>query len=199
MTQETEKKRQKVYLNTDEPFVVPLSTRWYNDKRLSTGGISATPNSVPDPHLGIAQEQPRNSFSTADELLNSVDCSDPACCALEAEYVDNASDASNSGATADEESESDDDASSQDDAAPFFDEIETLSDWFSNFGTQTLTGSGTTVAAAIVSIMAFVVAHGLTRNAVDDLLKLIDALFGAKKTGLPRHKVLAPKAVGAKV
>ncbi|KAK8755114.1 hypothetical protein V5799_002185 [Amblyomma americanum] len=59
-------------------------------------------------------------------------------------------------------------------------ECEILASDFVELQAATLPGSTTTNAAAIVMIMAFVVTQGLTWEALNDLLRLIDGLFGFK-------------------
>lgn len=59
------------------------------------------------------------------------------------------------------------------------------------FAESTLPGSPTTVATAVVLITAFVVAHGLSWTGLDDLLRLINVLFGS--TVLPHTKYLFRK------
>ncbi|XP_049516681.1 uncharacterized protein LOC125942543 isoform X1 [Dermacentor silvarum] len=46
--------------------------------------------------------------------------------------------------------------------------------------------------------MSFIAAHGLPWSAVDDLLKLVDALFGFQRSGLPQSKYLLRKLWSAK-
>lgn len=76
---------------------------------------------------------------------------------------------------------------------PQFHDTELLAQCVRHFGNKTLPSSSTTLAEAVVLIMAFVVAHGLTWSAVHDLLKLVDALFGHRPSGLPRSKYLFRK------
>ncbi|KAK8763280.1 hypothetical protein V5799_034111 [Amblyomma americanum] len=71
-------------------------------------------------------------------------------------------------------------------------ECEFLASDFVELEAATLPGSTTTKAAAIVMIMAFVVTHGLTWEALNDLLRLIDSLFGFKGV-LPRSKFVFRK------
>lgn len=61
------------------------------------------------------------------------------------------------------------------------------------YGDETLPGSSTTKAAAIVMILAFVVAHGLPWDTVDGLVRLNNALFGFRGNVLPRSKYLLRK------
>ncbi|KAL3171890.1 hypothetical protein MRX96_013469 [Rhipicephalus microplus] len=83
-------------------------------------------------------------------------------------------------------------------SVPSFDESELLARCVADFGTKTLPGSATTIAVAIVLIMSFIAAHGLSWSAVDDLLKLVEALFGFEKCGLPQSKYLLRKLWSAK-
>ncbi|XP_075735380.1 uncharacterized protein LOC142776150 [Rhipicephalus microplus] len=78
-------------------------------------------------------------------------------------------------------------------SVPSFDESELLARCIADFGTKTLPGSATTIAVAIVLIMSFIAAHGLSWSDVDDLLKLVEALFGFEKCGLPQSKYLLRK------
>ncbi|KAL1443531.1 hypothetical protein MTO96_045974 [Rhipicephalus appendiculatus] len=75
----------------------------------------------------------------------------------------------------------------------FLNESELLAADFALLDSQTLPGSTTSKAAAIVMIMAFVITHGLSLVALDDLLSLIDGLFGFKGNTLPRTKHLFRK------
>ncbi|KAH7940608.1 hypothetical protein HPB49_002477 [Dermacentor silvarum] len=81
---------------------------------------------------------------------------------------------------------------------PPFDDSQLLAKCIADFGTKTLPGSTTTIAVAIVLIMSFIAAHGLPWSAVDDLLKLVDALFGFQRCGLPQSKYLLRKLWSAK-
>ncbi|KAH8036184.1 hypothetical protein HPB51_019417 [Rhipicephalus microplus] len=78
-------------------------------------------------------------------------------------------------------------------SVPSFEESDLLARCVADFGTKTLPGSATTIAVAIVLIMSFIAAHGLSWSAVDDLLKLLEALFGREKCGLPQLKYLLRK------
>ncbi|KAK8755765.1 hypothetical protein V5799_001709 [Amblyomma americanum] len=71
-------------------------------------------------------------------------------------------------------------------------ECEFLASDFVELEAATLPGSTTTKAAAIVMIMAFVGTHGLTWEALNDLLRLIDGLFGFKGVH-PRSKFVFRK------
>lgn len=62
----------------------------------------------------------------------------------------------------------------------FFDSASAFATCLDEYGDETLPSLTTTKAMAIVLIMAFVVAHNLPWTALDDLLRLIDALFGSK-------------------
>ncbi|KAH6921979.1 hypothetical protein HPB50_007191 [Hyalomma asiaticum] len=64
---------------------------------------------------------------------------------------------------------------------------------FAELEGDTLPGSSTTKEATVMMIMAFVITHGLTWAALDDLLKLIDGLFGFKESVLPKSKYLFRK------
>ncbi|KAL3207719.1 hypothetical protein MRX96_039558 [Rhipicephalus microplus] len=74
----------------------------------------------------------------------------------------------------------------------FLDESELLAEDFALLESQTLPGS-TTKAAAVIMITAFVITHGLSWVALDDLLSLIDGLFGFGGNTLPRTKHLFRK------
>ncbi|KAH6930649.1 hypothetical protein HPB50_016163 [Hyalomma asiaticum] len=79
------------------------------------------------------------------------------------------------------ESETSDGETGEEAADPrctLLDESELLASEFAEFGSETLPGSPTTKVAAIIMIMAFVITHGLSWVALDDLLGLIDGLFG---------------------
>ncbi|KAL1439217.1 hypothetical protein MTO96_001312 [Rhipicephalus appendiculatus] len=82
---------------------------------------------------------------------------------------------------------------------PHFDDTELLARCIRDFGQKTLPCSSTTLAEAILLIMSFVVAHGLTWSAVDDLLKLVNALLGHQQSGLPRSKYLFRKLWAPKI
>ncbi|KAL3183874.1 hypothetical protein MRX96_033389 [Rhipicephalus microplus] len=75
----------------------------------------------------------------------------------------------------------------------FLDESELLAEDFAHLESQTLPGSAKTKAAAVIMIMAFVITHGLSWVALDDLLSLIDRLFGFGENTLPRTKHLFRK------
>ncbi|KAL3225378.1 hypothetical protein MRX96_025809 [Rhipicephalus microplus] len=75
----------------------------------------------------------------------------------------------------------------------FLDESELLAEDFAHLESQNLPGSTTTKAAAVIMIMAFVITHGLSWVALDDLLSLIDGLFGFGGNTLPRTKHLFRK------
>lgn len=76
-------------------------------------------------------------------------------------------------------------------ALPAFEEAEFLAGCLKEFGNDTLPNSPTRKADAIAMIMSFAVGHGLTWSCVEDLLKLINSLFGSD--ALPRTKYLLRK------
>ncbi|KAL1445244.1 hypothetical protein MTO96_045129 [Rhipicephalus appendiculatus] len=96
------------------------------------------------------------------------------------------------------EGDSGDDLPGDRTSVPSFDESQLLARCIADFGTKTLPGSATTIAVAVVLIMSFIAAHGLPWSAVDDLLKLVEALFGFQKCGLPQSKCLLRKLWSAK-
>ncbi|KAL1446704.1 hypothetical protein MTO96_028757 [Rhipicephalus appendiculatus] len=96
------------------------------------------------------------------------------------------------------EGDSGDDLPGDRTSVPSFDESQLLARCIADFGTKTLPGSATTIAVAVVLIMSFIAAHGLPWSAVDDLLKLVEALFGFQKCGLPQSKYLLRKLWSAK-
>ncbi|CAN8008848.1 unnamed protein product, partial [Ixodes pacificus] len=53
---------------------------------------------------------------------------------------------------------------------------------------ETLPGSTTIKASAIILVMSFLTAYGLSWCALDDQLRLIDTLFGSKESVLPNSK-----------
>ncbi|EEC06270.1 hypothetical protein IscW_ISCW003691 [Ixodes scapularis] len=57
---------------------------------------------------------------------------------------------------------------------------------------ETLPGSTTTNASAIILLMSFLTAYGLSWCALDDQLRLIDTLFGSKENMLPNSKTQPP-------
>ncbi|KAL1429301.1 hypothetical protein MTO96_016458 [Rhipicephalus appendiculatus] len=96
------------------------------------------------------------------------------------------------------EGDSGDDLPGDRTSVPSFDESQLLAKCIADFGTKTLPGSATTIAVAVVLIMSFIAAHGLPWSAVDDLLKLVEALFGFQGCGLPQSKYLLRKLWSAK-
>lgn len=96
------------------------------------------------------------------------------------------------------EGDSGDDLLGERTSVPSFDESQLLAKCIADFGTKTLPGSATTIAVAVVLIMSFIAAHGLPWSAVDDLLKLVEALLGSQGSGLPQSKYLLRKLWSAK-
>ncbi|XP_064464144.1 uncharacterized protein LOC135375344 [Ornithodoros turicata] len=74
---------------------------------------------------------------------------------------------------------------------PAFEEAELLAGCLREFGDETLPNSPTTKAEAIAMIMSFAVGHSLTWTCIEDLLKLVNLLFGSDV--LPRTKYLLRK------
>lgn len=64
---------------------------------------------------------------------------------------------------------------------------------FSQFGTSTLPHSSTTKASAVAMLMSIVHAHNFTWGALDDILKLINKMFGQNQNVLPGSKYLFRK------
>lgn len=63
-------------------------------------------------------------------------------------------------------------------------------DCFQDLGDETLPGSTTTNASAIILLVSFLTTYGLSWCALDDQLRLIDTLFGSKENMLPNSKFL---------
>ncbi|KAH7932920.1 hypothetical protein HPB49_004899 [Dermacentor silvarum] len=75
--------------------------------------------------------------------------------------------------------------------SPPLDETSVFAACLHAYGEETLPNSTTTKGAAILLIMAFVVAHGLPwTTALEDLLRLINALFGQRQGVLPTSAYL---------
>lgn len=220
MSQEKERKRRKLYLvDADAPFVVPRSTLWYNKQRPITPSTSAAQpltDALPDDAADTAdtancdENRQRgigvaaSSADTDDSALAYLSDAQPPRTTSEAgitsddlfddeqtEFVDAVSESGCSGEDSDHTDEERSDPANG--PVPQFHDTELLAQCVRHFGNKTLPSSSTTLAEAVVLIMAFVVAHGLTWSAVDDLLKLVDALFGHRPSGLPRSKYLFRK------
>lgn len=160
MSQKDESKRRKVYLNVNEPFAVPRSTLWYS-KRQPVATASANPSEFVNDPLPTASDDPVEELphyfadSSADSSFLPVTSAEARSTSDECDSV---SESESGGPPL------------QDDNVPVFDDAELLAQCVTDFGTKTLPGSTTTVAAAVFLIMSFVVAHGLTWSAVNDLL-----------------------------
>ncbi|KAH7974577.1 hypothetical protein HPB49_017064 [Dermacentor silvarum] len=220
MSQEKERKRRKLYLvDSDAPFVVPSSTLWYNKQRPITPSTSAAQpltDALPDDAADTAdtancdENRQRgigvaaSNADTDDSALAYLSDAQPPRTTSEAgitsddlfddeqtEFVDAVSESGCSGEDSDHTDEERSDPANG--PVPQFHDTELLAQCVRHFGNKTLPSSSTTLAEAVVLIMAFVVAHGLTWSAVDDLLKLVDALFGHRPSGLPRSKYLFRK------
>lgn len=72
------------------------------------------------------------------------------------------------------------------------DEADLLSRAFRDIGDDTLPNSPTKKSEALAMIMTFITAHNLPWTAVDDLLSMVNALFGASEV-LPRSTYLFRK------
>ncbi|KAH9372112.1 hypothetical protein HPB48_017361 [Haemaphysalis longicornis] len=167
---EQQTKKRKCYLYESSEFRVPSSTRWHRreERHQSEAETSGTSDSSATPGTSsIAADAPSCATSSEEDVNmeeNFFDCSE--------------------GIEGSEENSA---------PVPPEDTHETLKAALDEYGDETLSGSTTTKAAAIVMILAFVVAHGLPWDTVDGLLRLINALFGFRRNVLPRSKYLLRK------
>ncbi|XP_064467922.1 uncharacterized protein LOC135378756 [Ornithodoros turicata] len=184
----TGKKRRKVYLDVNQPFVVPRSTLWYNSQQPGTSSVHAE---EPPPTDSLEDDsQPTSSdHSNQQPAADFVECGTDEGPSVAAEDCYSSDDSDIAVDTHADNRES----VLHDDAVPVFDDAELLAQCVRDFGDKTLPGSSTTVASAVVLIMSFIVAHGLTWSAAEDLLKLVDSLFGSNASGLPQSKYLLRK------
>ncbi|KAH6945703.1 hypothetical protein HPB50_009682 [Hyalomma asiaticum] len=200
-----DRKRRKVYLvDADAPFVVPRSTSWYSQQR-TTPPSTSTAQPAAQPLTDTADTEDDDAAGTADQqdIATAPGAGDGVLPNLGEEPRVGSESGSTSDTSDDEESLFGDAGSEigcgTDHAGeggghtacgpvPRFSDTELLAQCVLDFGERTLPCSSTTMAQAIVLIMSFFVAHGLTWSAIDDLLKLVNALFGNKQSGLPRSK-----------
>ncbi|XP_064476236.1 uncharacterized protein LOC135390212 [Ornithodoros turicata] len=193
MSQASEKKRRKLYLSPGQPFVLPRSTAWFK-KRSESDSAAGTSLSYASASPGgsnsnrSSNEDEDDDHTTRPIGTDSEPGSEPDESLSEDGSLDEGDDEhSGSGETPH------DDPQDDNSGVPEFDETDLFARCTAEFGTRTLPGSNTTVAVGIVLIMSFIVAQGLPWTAVDDLLNLVDALFGFKNSGLPRTKYLLRK------
>lgn len=186
----SERKRRKLYLGPKQNVNIPRTTLWRYRKRSSSGRpvSGALPTEAHGSEtIGGASSSDRHGSDGGDSRCEST--LQPTRAGSDAEAdIDGASASRDSG-----EGHANRDEPDSDIPVPAFDETELLAGCVADFGSKTLPGSKTTIAAAVVLIMSFVVAHGLPWTAVNDLLKLVDALFGFENCGLPTTKYLLRK------
>lgn len=186
-----EKNRRKSYMHKGRPFVLPRSTAWRLRRVAWLPGQSAPGNA----EASTSREPRRDPVPTdtsdslqAQDLLGSVSTAAAAPC--HAAFPDEGE--TNAGVP--NEPPAGDEPSPDEPHLPsFFDSANAFAACLDEYGDETLPNSTTTKAMAIVLIMAFVVAHNLPWTALDDLLRLIDALFGSKRGLLPTSKYLFRK------
>ncbi|XP_077500036.1 uncharacterized protein LOC144110817 [Amblyomma americanum] len=199
------KKRRKRYFYKDEPFVVPKTTlyRRQQEVRLRTQHCASSTSAA-----SAANDGDVNGGGIVGDLLNLPSGEQPAAeqAAQPASPTLSAHDEQAGGSSyADDEDlfqtdDSDRLGETHEDRSSMSGETENgggerefLASDFVELEAAILPGSTTTKAAAIIMIMAFVVTHGLTWEALNDLLRLIDGLFGCKGDALPRSKFVFRK------
>ncbi|XP_077533532.1 uncharacterized protein LOC144145692 [Haemaphysalis longicornis] len=187
----SEKNRRKSYMHKGRPFVLPRSTAWrlrrvaWLPQQPASGNAEAP---LPrEPRIDPVPTGCTDCLQTEDLLGSTSAAAAPPChpaCQDEAQ--------TNAGVP--NVPLADDEPSRDEPPLPsFFDSASAFATCLDEYGNDTLPSSTTTKAMAIVLIMAFVVAHNLPWTALDDLLRLIDALFGSKQALLPTSKYLFRK------
>lgn len=166
MQNQTEKTR-KGYLYEANEFRVPSSTRWNRRQENNQNQAEKTGNSDTSATPGTSSTAADGS-SCATSANNDVN--------IEEDYFDCADDIEESGKTSE--------------PVPLADAHEALKAALDEYGDETLPGSTTKEAAAIIMILAFAAAHGLPWDTVNGLLRLTNALFGFRGNILPRSKYL---------
>ncbi|XP_077512339.1 uncharacterized protein LOC144123367 [Amblyomma americanum] len=196
------KKRRKRYFYKDEPFVVPKTTLYRrqqevrlraqhcasstsaaNDGDVNGGGVVGDLLNLPSGEQPAAEQaaQPASpTLSAHDEQAGGTSYDDDEDL-FQTDDFDRLGETPQDSSSMPGETENDDG------------EREFLASDFVELEAAVIPGSTTTKAAAIIMIMAFVVTHGLTWEALNDLLRLIDGLFGFKGDVLPRSKFVFRK------
>ncbi|KAH7959015.1 hypothetical protein HPB49_007324 [Dermacentor silvarum] len=184
MSSAPSEKRGKVYFEKDEHFGLPRSTarRRRRVAWLPQDQAPASSASTFADHAGASSTSCGVNVQENDEasLDLSMDASGPS-----AELPSSWEDADATGPTSElsaQDEEWEDDGARP--STPPLDET-VFAACLHEYGEETLPNSTTTKGAAILLIMAFVVAHGLPWTALEDLLRLINALFGQRQRVLP--------------
>ncbi|KAH7978145.1 hypothetical protein HPB49_004611 [Dermacentor silvarum] len=200
MTENTAKKRRKIYLDGDGYFDVPSSTLYRHEKAHAVAIASATSRAQstsvgPSAQSGNAAEASPNTSqggsNDGDDNDISLDHNSSDSFIIDGgEEPDSGDerDDMNSARSANDTCESGDSSDSSDeyDASNFSDGDSTLPSWFSQYGGEKLPNSNVTKAAAIAAVMSFAVSQGLTWTALGDLAKLINFIVGTNV--LPQSK-----------
>ncbi|XP_077553258.1 uncharacterized protein LOC144168044 [Haemaphysalis longicornis] len=196
------KKRRKRYLDKGEPFVVPLSTAYGRKKRGRDRALMTPAECLVD--SSDSTQQFDASPVLAQRMCDTGAESSSAAVELDLQGEENGCDPTIPNPSPGDENESGDEASAswavdeeEDGERAVLDEAELFASDFAHLGEDSLPGSTTTKAAAVV-IMAFVITYNLTWVALGDLLRLVDALFGFKGNVIPRSKYLFRKLWASK-
>ncbi|XP_077486684.1 uncharacterized protein LOC144097969 [Amblyomma americanum] len=191
------KKRRKRYFYKDEPFVVPKTTLYRrqqevrlraqhcasstsaaNDGDVNGGGVVGDLLNLPSGEQPAAEQaaQPASpTLSAHDEQAGGTSHDDD-------EDLFQTDDFDRLGETPEDSSSTSGETENDDGEREF------LASDFVELEAAVIPGSTTTKAAAIIMIMAFVVTHGLTWEALNDLLRLIDDLKEQMKSLLAKSK-----------
>lgn len=160
-----ERKRRLLYLEKDNKFRVPKSTRHYRERKRTSQTQSPTGPDVCGATSGSDDDDELRAGSPVDSVASELQENE----------------------TFDESIEIDKE------------EDEVLTACLEEFGDDVLPNCSTTKAAALTMITSFVVAHGLTWTALDDLLSMINCMFAPAMDTLPRSKHLFRKLWSSKV
>ncbi|KAG0434150.1 hypothetical protein HPB47_019318 [Ixodes persulcatus] len=196
--------RRKRYIEKGAEYVVPKSTLHYQKTaRMSTSAPS--PASSPN----LSPELTRRSTSSPDTPQQGTPASDGELTASDEEQqwggedVHLLSDFEGSMSEDNNPSEdgpftSEDDTFASEGRCPrdfvsVTTEDELMEKCFAQFGTSTLPHSSTTTACAVAMLMSLVHAHNFTWTALDDILKVVNKMFGQEEDVLPGTKYLFRK------